>query len=219
MENEINNLEESLTEQTMTENDVIEAPVCSTDNVWYKTDMTMSSSEKFDAIDSNIASLQSGKANTNHTHSNYALTTHTHSNYAAKTHTHSDYAAKSHTHNEYAPLNHTHEFPSDFIKSINKSFTLTGSSNSFSIDIDDGVFEEGKTYLFSFSYVSSSNTLLGRSLYAVYYSKSARLVPSYTLVYCNNGTDNAVVAYISNKTRIATSYNGGTAAKCELRVI
>ena len=35
--------------------------VCSTDNVWYKTNMEMSSSEKFDAIDSNITSLQGRK--------------------------------------------------------------------------------------------------------------------------------------------------------------
>ena len=69
-------------------NNVIEFPVCSTDNVWYKTNMEMSSSEKFDAIDSNIASLQSGKVNTNHTHSNYALTTHTHSNYTQTKHIH-----------------------------------------------------------------------------------------------------------------------------------
>ena len=48
------------TEITST-NTTIEFPVCSTDNVWYKTNMEMSSSEKFDAIDSNITSLQSRK--------------------------------------------------------------------------------------------------------------------------------------------------------------
>ena len=116
------------TEITST-NTTIESPVFSTDNVWYKTNMEMSSSEKFDAIDSNIASLQSGKANTNH----------------------------------------THDFPSDFIKTLNKTFTLTGSGNSFSVDLDPSTLEVGKTYLFSFSYISSANALLDRSLHVCYF--------------------------------------------------
>lgn len=179
-------------------NDMIESPVCSTDNVWYKTNMEISSSEKFDALDSNIASLQSGKANTNHTHSNYALTTHTHS--------------------EYAPVNHTHDFPSDFIKTINKTYTLTGSGNSFSIDLDSGTLEEGKTYLFSFSYISSTNTLLDRSLYVVYYA-SSRVVPTYALAYCKNSTDSPMTANMSGKIRVLAQYNGDAAAKCELRIV
>lgn len=205
------------TEITST-NTTIESPVCSTDNVWYKTNMEMSSSEKLDAIDSNIASLQSGKANTNHTHSNYALTTHTHSNYADKTHTHSEYAAKNHTHNEYAPLNHTHDFPSDFIKTLNKTFTLTGSGNSFSIDLDPSTLEVGKTYLFSFSYISSANALLDRSLYVVYYA-SSRVVPTYALAYCKNSSDNPMTANMNDKIRVLAQYNGAAAAKCELRII
>jgi len=157
---------------------------------------------------SNIASLQSGKANTNHTHSNYALTTHTHS----------EYAAKSHTHNEYAPLNHTHDFPSDFIKTMNKTYTLTGSNNSFSVDLDSGTLEEGKTYLFSFSYISSANTLLDRSLYVVYYA-SSRVVPTIALAYCKNSTDSPMTANMSGKIRVLAQYNGDAAAKCELRIV
>ena len=153
------------TEITST-NTTIESPVCSTDNVWYKTNMEMSSSEKFDAIDSNIASLQRGKANTNH----------------------------------------THDFPSDFIKTLNKTFTLTGSGNSFSVDLDPSTLEVGKTYLFSFSYISSANALLDRSLYVA-------------LAYCKNSSDNPMTANMNGKIRVLAQYNGNAAAKCELRII
>lgn len=165
------------TEITST-NTTIESPVCSTNNVWYKTNMEMSSSEKFDAIDSNIASLQSGKANTNH----------------------------------------THDFPSDFIKTLNKTFTLTGSGNSFSVDLDPSTLEVGKTYLFSFSYISSANALLDRSLYVVYYA-SSRVVPTYALAYCKNSSDNPMTANMNGKIRVLAQYNGNAAAKCELRII
>ena len=140
--------------------------------------MEMSSSEKFDAIDSNIASLQSGKANTNH----------------------------------------THDFPSDFIKTLNKTFTLTGSGNSFSVDLDPSTLEVGKTYLFSFSYISSANALLDLSLYVVYY-ESSRVVPTYALAYCKNSSDNPMTANMNGKIRVLAQYNGNAAAKCELRII
>lgn len=72
-----------------------------------------------DAVDTDIAALKSGKAATNHTHTEYAPITHEHSGYASATHehagyasvdhTHSNYSAVGHTHTEFAPVSHSHE--------------------------------------------------------------------------------------------------------------
>lgn len=91
----------------MSENEIIEPtavvnPEHSTDDIWYKDQMTYSASDKFDAVDASIANLQAGKANTGHTHTGYAAADHTHTGYAASSHTHTPAsigaAAESHGH-------------------------------------------------------------------------------------------------------------------------
>lgn len=49
-------------------------PICSTDNVWRDEDMNRCLSDDLDTIETNITSLQSGKANKTHSHTNYAAT-------------------------------------------------------------------------------------------------------------------------------------------------
>lgn len=104
------------------------------------------------------------------------------------------------------------------IKTLNKSFTLTGSNNTFSVDVDTSTLEEGKAYLVSFSYISSGNALLDRSTCIFYYS-SARVVPTFTISYPRTANDGPMIANVNGKIRFATSYYGETAAKCEMRIL
>ena len=58
-------------------------------------------------MEENIANLQTGKADTAHTHTEYAAASHTH-DYAATDHTHTGFAAENHSHSEYASASHSH---------------------------------------------------------------------------------------------------------------
>ena len=109
----------------------LENPMCSTDDVWRETDMTRCLSDDLNAIEANIAALQSGKANVNHTHTGYvsasdletlenavatkADAAHTHSGYASQSDLDlledvvGEKANASHTHTEYASANHVHD--------------------------------------------------------------------------------------------------------------
>lgn len=73
-------------------------PIMSTNEIFREDDETRFLTNDLNALDSAIAALQSGKANTDHTHSGYAPTNHTHTGYAAANHTHSGYAASNHNH-------------------------------------------------------------------------------------------------------------------------
>lgn len=101
----------------------------STDEIYRGGNTTQCLSDDLDTIESGIATLQTGKAATNHTHSDYmsesdavaafAPISHTHTGYATSTHTHSDLetliealdtdkADANHTHTGYAASDHTH---------------------------------------------------------------------------------------------------------------
>lgn len=101
----------------------------STDEICRGQDTTRCLSDDLDTIEANITALQTGKANTNHTHSDYiseddavaafSPINHTHTGYAASNHSHSDLedlidaldtgkADADHTHTGYASSTHTH---------------------------------------------------------------------------------------------------------------
>lgn len=101
----------------------------STDDVFRASDVSRLLTSDLNTIESNITALQTGKADTNHTHANYlteddavdtfALANHTHTGYASSNHTHSDLetliealdtnkADANHTHTDYATSDHTH---------------------------------------------------------------------------------------------------------------
>lgn len=73
-------------------------PTLSTNEVFRGNDETRFLTYILNDLDTAIAALQSGKANTDHTHSGYAPANHTHTGYAATNHTHSGYAASNHNH-------------------------------------------------------------------------------------------------------------------------
>ena len=81
----------------------------STNEIWRDLDDTRCLTDDLDAIESDIVALETGKADTNHSHSNYSETTHTHSDYAELNHGHNNYALTEHTHSGYADENHTHD--------------------------------------------------------------------------------------------------------------
>lgn len=101
----------------------------STDEIYRGQTTTQCLSDDLDTIETNITTLQTGKAATNHTHSDYmteddavaafAPISHTHTGYASSTHTHSDLetliealdtdkADANHTHSNYATSDHVH---------------------------------------------------------------------------------------------------------------
>lgn len=100
----------------------------STDDIFRGGDTNRCLSDDLDTIETNITTLQTGKADTTHTHSNYlteddltdtfALASHTHSDYLTENdatdsfalinHTHTEYAASAHAHTDLASATHTH---------------------------------------------------------------------------------------------------------------
>lgn len=83
-------------------------PTLSSDEVFISEDITQFLTPKLNTMESSISSLQTGKADTNHTHNDYSPVDHTHSGYATSDHTHSNYASSDHTHTEYASVSHEH---------------------------------------------------------------------------------------------------------------
>lgn len=73
-------------------------PTLSTNEIFRGNTESRFLTYELDNLDAAIAALQSGKADTNHTHSGYAPTNHTHTGYAATNHTHTGYAASNHNH-------------------------------------------------------------------------------------------------------------------------
>ena len=64
-------------------------PMYSSNNIWIDTDMNSCLTNNLEDIESEISSLQTGKANLNHVHTEYAPISHTHSDYATTSHKHS----------------------------------------------------------------------------------------------------------------------------------
>lgn len=83
-------------------------PLYSSDTVYRGQDDTRCITDDLDAIETDIRALESGKSDTNHTHTGFAATSHTHSAYADVDHEHSEYSLTSHTHAGYASEVHTH---------------------------------------------------------------------------------------------------------------
>ena len=97
-------------------------PEHSTNEIYRDENLSRFLTTDLETIEGNISALQTGKADSTHTHSGYATTdhthtasevgaaasSHTHSGYASSSHTHSGYASSSHTHSGYASSSHTH---------------------------------------------------------------------------------------------------------------
>lgn len=77
-------------------------PEYSTNSIWVNEDQDVCLTDYLDDMETDIGSLQTGKANTNHTHAEYAPLEHEHVQYALTNHTHEGYAAATHSHPEYA---------------------------------------------------------------------------------------------------------------------
>lgn len=91
----------------------------STNEIYRGGDTNRCLTDDLNTIDTNIAALQTGKADANHTHSDYlseddavsafASINHTHTGYASSTHTHSDLEASIEAlDTDKADANHTH---------------------------------------------------------------------------------------------------------------
>ena len=65
------------------------SPEYSSNSIYYDTNLDECLTTHIEDMESDIASLQTGKANTNHTHTEYASINHTHSDYATVSHKHS----------------------------------------------------------------------------------------------------------------------------------
>lgn len=83
-------------------------PEYSTNSIWRNEDMSRCLTADLDNMDAILSSLQSGKANATHTHSEYAEVNHTHDGYAEANHIHDGYAEIDHVHDGYAEADHTH---------------------------------------------------------------------------------------------------------------
>lgn len=77
-------------------------PTYSSNSIWRDEDDTRCLTLDIEDIESDIAALETGKADTNHTHTGYAAENHTHTGYATTDHTHTGYATADHTHTGYA---------------------------------------------------------------------------------------------------------------------
>lgn len=83
--------------------------IYSTNDIWRGDEEDRCLTDDLDAIEGDIADLEAGKAEADHTHTGYAAAAHEHAGYASSDHSHSDYAASGHSHSEYAAASHEHE--------------------------------------------------------------------------------------------------------------
>ena len=79
--------------------DIAFNPVMSTNEIFRGNNRSQFLTNDLDAIEADIQTLETEKANVEHTHSGYAPVNHTHTGYAAANHTHSGYAPTNHNHN------------------------------------------------------------------------------------------------------------------------
>ncbi len=124
------------------------SPTYSTDNIWREQDMERCLSDDLNTIELNITNLQTGKANTEHTHTGYATTSDVSalqslvgdtsvasqiaSSVATKAdmnHTHSEYALSEHTHS-YNDLNDKPSIPTTLPADGGNSVTVDGKHAS-----------------------------------------------------------------------------------------
>lgn len=79
--------------------DIAFNPVMSTNEIFRGNNRSQFLTNDLDAIEADIQTLETEKANVEHTHDGYAPVNHTHTGYAAANHTHSGYAPTNHNHN------------------------------------------------------------------------------------------------------------------------
>ena len=165
-----NELEATNIDEEVHSENVVESPVCSTDNVWVETNMELSLSTKLNTMKTNIA----GKAEQSHIHSGFSRT-------------------------------------------LNETRTLSDVNGTLSIDTTFDNLVNG-AYLVSFTYTNSSNVLIDKTLYVMYYSSST-LVPTYTLVKGTAGIDNPMIANVNGNVGIATTHTNSDVTGCQVRIL
>lgn len=106
-------------------------PQYSTWDIWRAAEQTQCLDDDLITIEADIASLESSKADTNHTHDGYAssddleLLEDVVDTKADATHTHSEYAASSHSHNNYATITSLDTLKSEVNGKANENHTHT----------------------------------------------------------------------------------------------
>lgn len=80
----------------------------STDDIYRGQDSNRCLSDDLYAIETSITTLQTGKANTNHTHSDYLSEDDSVASFAPLNHTHSNYLSEDDAVAAFSPINHTH---------------------------------------------------------------------------------------------------------------
>lgn len=113
-----------------------------------------------------------------------------------------------------AEQSHTH---SGFFRTLNETRTLSDVNGTLSIDTTFDNLVNG-AYLVSFTYTDSSNVLIDKTLYVMYYSSST-LVPTYTLVKGTAGNDNPMIANVNGNVRIATTHTNSDVTGCQVRIL
>lgn len=76
------------------------AMIYSTDEIWRGSEEDRCLTDDLNAMESDIADLEAGKAPANHSHSGYAPAVHEHTGFADAEHSHSEYAETVHTHEQ-----------------------------------------------------------------------------------------------------------------------
>lgn len=113
----------------------------STDEIYRGENENRCLSDDLDTIEANITALQTGKANTNHTHSDYLSEDDAVGAFASITHTHSEYLSATHTHPELESLidaldtdkadaNHTHADITASIEALNSGKAATNHTHA-----------------------------------------------------------------------------------------
>ena len=83
-------------------------PTLSSDEVFIGTNTNVFLTPTLESIEADVSAMQTGKAASDHVHTEYAESDHTHTGFASEDHVHSGYAVAGHTHTDYAEVDHTH---------------------------------------------------------------------------------------------------------------
>ena len=118
------------------------SPNFSSNEIYRDLDDTRCLTDDLDAIESDIEALETGKANTTHTHTGYAATVHTHSQYADIDHEHNEYSLTTHTHAGYAATNHAHTDYAEVDHTHTEFAPTTHSHSGYALATDVEALEE-----------------------------------------------------------------------------
>lgn len=102
-----------------------------------------------------------------------------------------------------APAVHTHD---TFIQSLNKSYTATVSNGSATVVVDND-FDYHTTCLIAIQH-TTSNGLVGRSLYSWRFDPNKVVQSTLMLSECKNGSDSLMIVWRDDQLTFSVSYTG-----------